>query len=204
MHSWCSLIPIRRRQFLPPRCDRERRGALQGHRNRRPGCRRHCPEEFADPGHHRRRDQSDISRQRVPQGHRRPDEAARRSRYVSGSASRKRPVPDVRAVDRINSGQGPDRSCRATNTPGRPRPAVLCSHSSIGRHGTSKPEAFRLPEIRSTPYPFEDCWPFVRALVDAFTLDHCMWASDWPYLRAQERQDYGPLVQLAAAVPKRP
>jgi predicted TIM-barrel fold metal-dependent hydrolase len=24
-----------------------------------------------------------------------------------------------------------------------------------------------------------------------------MWASDWPYLRATERQDYGPLVQLA-------
>jgi len=46
-------------------------------------------------------------------------------------------------------------------------------------------------------YPFEDCWPFVRTLVDAFTLDHCMWASDWPYLRARERQDYGPLVQLA-------
>ena len=48
-----------------------------------------------------------------------------------------------------------------------------------------------------TPYPFEDCWPFVRALLDAFTLDRCMWASDWPYLRASERQDYGPLVQLA-------
>jgi predicted TIM-barrel fold metal-dependent hydrolase len=48
-----------------------------------------------------------------------------------------------------------------------------------------------------TPYPFEDCRPFVRALVDAFTLDHCLWASDWPYLRATERQDYGPLVQLA-------
>lgn len=47
------------------------------------------------------------------------------------------------------------------------------------------------------PYPFEDCWPFVRAIADAFTLDHCMWASDWPYLRAPERQDYGPLVQLA-------
>jgi predicted TIM-barrel fold metal-dependent hydrolase len=37
----------------------------------------------------------------------------------------------------------------------------------------------------------------VRTLVDAFTLDHCLWASDWPYLRATERQDYGPLVQLA-------
>lgn len=45
-------------------------------------------------------------------------------------------------------------------------------------------------------YPFEDCWPYVRAVVDAFTLEHCLWASDWPYLRAPERQDYGPLVEL--------
>ena len=27
-------------------------------------------------------------------------------------------------------------------------------------------------------------WPFVGALVEAFTLDHCLWASDWPFLRA--------------------
>lgn len=47
------------------------------------------------------------------------------------------------------------------------------------------------------PYPFEDAWPYVRAIVDTFTLDNCMWASDWPYLRAPERQDYGPLVELA-------
>jgi predicted TIM-barrel fold metal-dependent hydrolase len=53
-------------------------------------------------------------------------------------------------------------------------------------------------KIVQVPYPFEDCWPFVRAIVDAFTLDHCVWASDWPYLRAPERQDYGPLVELAA------
>ena len=46
------------------------------------------------------------------------------------------------------------------------------------------------------PYPFEDTWPFVRAIVDAFTLDGCMWASDWPFLRAPQRQDYGPLVEL--------
>jgi predicted TIM-barrel fold metal-dependent hydrolase len=46
-------------------------------------------------------------------------------------------------------------------------------------------------------YPFEDCWPFVRAIVDAFTLDRCVWASDWPFLRARQRQDYGPLVELA-------
>lgn len=29
-------------------------------------------------------------------------------------------------------------------------------------------------------WPFEDTRPFVRALVDAFTLRRCMWASDWP------------------------
>ena len=46
------------------------------------------------------------------------------------------------------------------------------------------------------PHPFEDCWPFVRAIVDAFTLRHCMWASDWPFLRATERIDYGPLPSL--------
>jgi predicted TIM-barrel fold metal-dependent hydrolase len=46
------------------------------------------------------------------------------------------------------------------------------------------------------PHPFEDTWPFVRAIVEAFTLDRCLWASDWPFLRAPQRQDYGPLVEL--------
>ncbi len=46
-------------------------------------------------------------------------------------------------------------------------------------------------------YPFEDCWPFVRAAVDAFTLDSCLWASDGPFLRSTQSQDYGPLVGLA-------
>jgi predicted TIM-barrel fold metal-dependent hydrolase len=46
------------------------------------------------------------------------------------------------------------------------------------------------------PYPFEDAWPYVRAIVEACTLERCVWASDWPYLRAPERQDYGPLVEL--------
>jgi len=48
--------------------------------------------------------------------------------------------------------------------------------------------------------PFADTRPFVDALVGAFTLDNCMWASDWPFLRAAERQDYGPLVALAASL----
>ena len=46
------------------------------------------------------------------------------------------------------------------------------------------------------PALHEDAWPFVAALVDAFTLDHCLWASDWPYLRAPARVDYGVLLHL--------
>jgi predicted TIM-barrel fold metal-dependent hydrolase len=44
------------------------------------------------------------------------------------------------------------------------------------------------------PAPHEDSWPFVKALVEAFTLDRCMWASDWPHLRAPTRVDYGVLL----------
>jgi predicted TIM-barrel fold metal-dependent hydrolase len=49
-------------------------------------------------------------------------------------------------------------------------------------------------------YPFADAWPYVRALIDAFTLDACLWASDWPFLRAPDRQDYGPLLKLVATL----
>jgi predicted TIM-barrel fold metal-dependent hydrolase len=52
-------------------------------------------------------------------------------------------------------------------------------------------------KFSAVPYPFDDCWPFVRAIVEAFTLERCLWASDWPFLRATQRQDYGPLVELA-------
>ena len=31
---------------------------------------------------------------------------------------------------------------------------------------------------------------------DAFTLDRCVWGSDYPFLRAPERLDYGPLLKL--------
>ena len=34
------------------------------------------------------------------------------------------------------------------------------------------------------PSPHDDVRPFLDALVDAYTLEHCLWASDWPYLRA--------------------
>jgi predicted TIM-barrel fold metal-dependent hydrolase len=51
-------------------------------------------------------------------------------------------------------------------------------------------------------FPFTDTLLYVHALIAAFGADHCIWASDWPFLKAPRRLDYGPLLQLFAhAVP---
>jgi predicted TIM-barrel fold metal-dependent hydrolase len=46
------------------------------------------------------------------------------------------------------------------------------------------------------PHPYPDTWPYVHALLDSFGPDGCVWASDWPFLRAPRRLDYGPLLSL--------
>jgi len=45
-------------------------------------------------------------------------------------------------------------------------------------------------------HPYPDTWPFVQALLDAYTADALVWASDWPFLRPRSRVDYGPLLAL--------
>ncbi|MFT8244886.1 amidohydrolase family protein [Roseomonas sp. BN140053] len=51
--------------------------------------------------------------------------------------------------------------------------------------------------------PYADTDPFVAALIEAFTLDRCIWGSDWPFLRARERTDFAPLLAaLARTVPE--
>lgn len=41
-------------------------------------------------------------------------------------------------------------------------------------------------------YPYLDVDPFIAAAIEAFTLDRCVWGSDWPFVRMAERMDYGP------------
>ncbi len=53
-----------------------------------------------------------------------------------------------------------------------------------------------LVKFSCQPAPHQDAWPFVMALFDAFTVDHCVWGSDWPHLRAPFRVDYGVLLGL--------
>ncbi|MEP7328043.1 MAG: amidohydrolase family protein [Betaproteobacteria bacterium] len=45
-------------------------------------------------------------------------------------------------------------------------------------------------------YPYRDTQPYVAALLRAFTPQQCVWASDWPFLRAPARLDYGLLQRL--------
>jgi predicted TIM-barrel fold metal-dependent hydrolase len=41
-------------------------------------------------------------------------------------------------------------------------------------------------------YPYADVDPFIAAAIDAFTLDNCVWGSDWPFVLMDRRMDYGP------------
>jgi predicted TIM-barrel fold metal-dependent hydrolase len=75
--------------------------------------------------------------------------------------------------------------------------------SALMELGASKRAFIKLSglvKFSREPAPHRDAWPFVAALIDAFTLDRCLWASDWPYLRAPARVDYGVLLKLLAAL----
>ncbi len=41
-------------------------------------------------------------------------------------------------------------------------------------------------------FPYRDVDPFIAAAIEAFTLERCVWGSDWPFVRMDERMDYGP------------
>jgi predicted TIM-barrel fold metal-dependent hydrolase len=51
-------------------------------------------------------------------------------------------------------------------------------------------------KISREGHPYADVRPYVDALIEAFTPDRCLWASDWPFLRAPVRVDCGPLLEL--------
>jgi predicted TIM-barrel fold metal-dependent hydrolase len=69
-----------------------------------------------------------------------------------------------------------------------------CQRATVKLSGFSK--------FSAQSYPFADAQALVQVLLQAFGPEHCIWASDWPFLRAPQRLDYGPLLQLfASAVP---
>ena len=65
----------------------------------------------------------------------------------------------------------------------------------LGRRGQAAVKLSGYAKFSRQPFPHADTDPYLRALIDAFTLDACVWASDWPFLRAPERIDYGTLLK---------
>jgi predicted TIM-barrel fold metal-dependent hydrolase len=65
-----------------------------------------------------------------------------------------------------------------------------------GRSGRAVVKLSGHVKVSREPYPHPDLDPFVVALLDAFGPERCVWGSDWPFLRAPERMDYGPLLAL--------
>jgi predicted TIM-barrel fold metal-dependent hydrolase len=66
----------------------------------------------------------------------------------------------------------------------------------LARRGNSAVKLSGHYKFSAEPFPYRDTWPFIRDLVAHFGLDRCVWGSDWPYLRAPQRIDYGPLLAL--------
>lgn len=85
---------------------------------------------------------------------------------------------------------------------GRPNPAAgldqpgfqtLLERAATGRYYV---KISGLVKCSAQRYPWEDSWPYVQALLEAFTPERCVWGSDWPFLKAPERIDYGTILSL--------
>jgi len=57
-------------------------------------------------------------------------------------------------------------------------------------------------KVSQQPPPHRDAWPYVQALLEAYTPQALVWASDWPFLKATQRPDYAALrAMFEQAVP---
>ena len=66
----------------------------------------------------------------------------------------------------------------------------------LARSGRAAVKLSGYQKFSAGALPYADAKPYVDALIDAFTLDACLWGSDWPFLKATERLDVGPLLRL--------
>jgi predicted TIM-barrel fold metal-dependent hydrolase len=66
----------------------------------------------------------------------------------------------------------------------------------LGRRGNVAVKLSGAFRSSRQPWPYADCDEYVSALIDTFTLDNCVWGSDWPFVRLPHRMDYGPVYQL--------
>ncbi len=69
----------------------------------------------------------------------------------------------------------------------------------LGRSGQACVKISGYAKFSETFCPHHDAEPYIAALVEAFTLDRCLWGSDWPYLKAEHHIDFGMMLKLVEA-----
>jgi len=67
---------------------------------------------------------------------------------------------------------------------------------NLGREGRAVVKISGFAKFSEVGYAFDDVRPYVDALTHHFGLAQCIWASDWPYLKAPYRLDYGPMLRV--------
>lgn len=70
---------------------------------------------------------------------------------------------------------------------------------ALGREGRTVVKLSGFAKFSNTGYPFVDTRPYTELLVKNFGLSQCVWASDWPYIKAPYRLDYGPMLTVYEA-----
>jgi predicted TIM-barrel fold metal-dependent hydrolase len=66
---------------------------------------------------------------------------------------------------------------------------------ALGREGRAVVKLSGEVKFSEQRFPFHDARPYWDALIESCGVNHCIWASDWPYLKAPFRLDYGPMLQ---------
>lgn len=67
---------------------------------------------------------------------------------------------------------------------------------ALGREGRAVVKVSGYAKFSQAGFPFPDVRPYADALVQNFGVHQCVWASDWPYLKAPYRLDYGPMLKV--------
>jgi predicted TIM-barrel fold metal-dependent hydrolase len=88
------------------------------------------------------------------------------------------------------------------------RPDLRCDLSqagfqallALGRGGQAVVKLSGFAKFSVQGFPFDDARPAICALAENFGLQRCVWASDWPYLKAPYRLDYGSMLALYADI----
>lgn len=88
--------------------------------------------------------------------------------------------------------------CGRPNLAQRPQDTGFDAVLRLADTGRASVKLSGFAKFSAQEFPFADTQAALHELLAAYGPGHCLWASDWPFLKAPYRLDYGPLLQLFA------